>query len=164
MLNSEPMLDAPIPGQSLTAEPGSYPWEQPPQLNTVEEVIDKYLPMFNDEDIVVDLLNQMEAGIPITSIVRLLTRSATMNGVHSIDTGLLASPVLIEMIISIAEASDVKYTIGTEDNKGDKPRMSAISSSLAKFKEDEDVPMEEEEVTMEEPEEAPMGMMARRET
>ena len=104
MLNREPMLDAPIPGQSLTAEPGGYPWEQPPQLNTVEEVIEKYLPLFNDEDIVIDLLNQMEAGIPITSIVSLLTRSATMNGVHSIDTGLLASPVLIEMVISIAEA------------------------------------------------------------
>ena len=106
----------------------------------------------------------MEAGIPITSIVSLLTRSATMNGVHSIDTGLLASPVLIEMVISIAEASDVKYTIGTEDVKDDKPRMSAISASLAKFKEGADLPMEEEEVPMEETEEAPMGMMARRET
>jgi hypothetical protein len=164
MLNKEPMLDAPIPGQSLTAEPGGYPWEQPPQLNTVEEVIEKYLPLFNDEDIVIDLLNQMEAGIPITSIVSLLTRSATMNGVHSIDTGLLASPVLIEMVISIAEASDVKYTIGTEDVKDDKPRMSAISASLAKFKEDADVPMEEEDMPMEEVEESPMGIMARRET
>ena len=42
--------------------------------------------------------------------------------------------------------------------------MSAISASLAKFKEDADVPMEEEDMPMEEVEEAPMGMMARRET
>ena len=38
------MIDAPIPGQSLTNEPGSYPWEKPPKLNTVDEVISNYLP------------------------------------------------------------------------------------------------------------------------
>lgn len=156
------MLDAPIPGQSLTGEPGSYPWEQPPKLNTVDEVVDKYLPMFENEDLVIDFVNQMEAGIPITTIVSVLTRSGVMAGAHSIDTGLLASPVLVEMLISVAEASEIDYKIGTEKTKSDKPRMSAIQASLEKFNESDDMPVMEEEIPIEEPEEAPMGMMARR--
>ena len=156
------MLDAPIPGQSLTGELGSKPWEQPPRMSTVDEVVDKYLPMFSDEDLVIDFVNQMEAGIPITTIVSVLTKSGVMAGAHSIDTGLLASPVLVEMLISVAEASDIEYKIGTEKVKNDKPRMSAIQASLKDFGEPEGVTLMEEEVPVEEPEEAPMGMMARR--
>ena len=33
-------FDAPIPGQSLTDEPGNYPWEHPPQFASVEEATD----------------------------------------------------------------------------------------------------------------------------
>jgi|TARA_R110000803_G_scaffold69620_2_gene132054 hypothetical protein len=161
MLN-EPMLDAPIPGQSLTGELGSKPWESPPRLTTVDEVVDKYIPMFDNEDLVIDFVNQMEAGIPITTIVSVLTRSGVMAGAHSIDTGLLASPVLVEMLISVAEASEIDYKIGTEKVKSDKPRMSAIQASLKEFSASEDMPVVEEEAPMEEPEEAPMGMMARR--
>ena len=31
------IFDAPIPGQSLTDEPGNYPWEHSPQYPTVED-------------------------------------------------------------------------------------------------------------------------------
>tara|TARA_R110002167_G_scaffold121444_4_gene299678 strand:- start:1025 stop:1516 length:492 start_codon:yes stop_codon:yes gene_type:complete len=161
MLN-EPMLDAPIPGQSLTGEPGSKPWEQPPRMSTVDEVVDKYIPMFKDEDLIIDFVNQMEAGIPITTIVSVLTKSGVMAGAHSIDTGLLASPVLVEMLISVAEASKVDYKIGTEKVKSTKPRMSAIQASLKEFGKPDDMPSIMEEDTEEVPEEAAMGMMTRR--
>jgi len=157
------MIDAPIPGQSLTNEPGSYPWEKPPKLNTVDEVISNYLPMFNNEDMVIDLLNQMEAGIPITSIVSLITKSGTMIGLHSIDTGLLASPVLVEMLISVADASDVDYVIGTEKVDSVKPRMSSIRATLKDFDPELEMPEVVKEEPMEELPKEPMGMMARRE-
>tara|TARA_R110002124_G_scaffold176518_2_gene344488 strand:+ start:1862 stop:2359 length:498 start_codon:yes stop_codon:yes gene_type:complete len=160
--SNEPMLDAPIPGQSLTKELGSRPWEQAPKLGTVEEVIDKYLTIFDDEDMVVDLVNQMEAGVPITTIVNVFTRSGTMSGLHSIDTGLLASPVIVEMMISVAEASKVDYVIGTEKTKSTKPRMSAIQASLKEFEQEGTMPEVQEEQPVEEPTEAPMGMMERR--
>ena len=160
--SNEPMLDAPIPGQSLTKELGSRPWEQAPKLGTVEEVIDKYLTIFDDEDMVVDLVNQMEAGVPITTIVNVFTRSGVMSGLHSIDTGLLASPVIVEMMISVAEASKVDYVIGTEKTKSTKPRMSAIQASLKEFEQEGTMPEVQEEQPVEEPTEAPMGMMERR--
>ena len=34
------VFDAPIPGQSLTDEPGNYPWEHPPQTASIEEATD----------------------------------------------------------------------------------------------------------------------------
>ena len=33
-------FDAPVPGQSLTDEPGNYPWEHAPQHSDPEEVLD----------------------------------------------------------------------------------------------------------------------------
>ena len=32
-------FDAPIPGQSLTNEPGNAPWEHPPQMVKMEEAM-----------------------------------------------------------------------------------------------------------------------------
>jgi len=157
--SNDPLLDAPIPGQSLTKELGSRAWEQSPKLGTVEEVIDKYLTLFDDEDTVIELVNQMESGLPISTMVTVFTRGGVMGGLHSIDTGLLASPVLIEMMISVAEAAGVDYVIGTENTKGTKPPMGAIQESLEDFKSDST--MVEEEI-VEEPAEAPMGMMERR--
>ena len=160
--SNAPTLDAPIPGQSLTKELGSRPWEQAPKLGTVEEVIDKYLTIFDDEDLVIDLVNQMDSGVPITTIVSVFTKSGVMSGLHSIDTGLLASPVIIEMMISVAEASKVDYVIGTEKTKSTKPRMSAIHASLKDFNKEGTVSEGAEEQLLEEPTEAPMGMMERR--
>ena len=33
-------FDTPTPGQSLTDEPGNYPWEHAPQFTDVEDVMD----------------------------------------------------------------------------------------------------------------------------
>ena len=43
MIKPEDFLEAPIPGMSLTTEPGSVPWEQPPQLVTIQQVADFYI-------------------------------------------------------------------------------------------------------------------------
>ena len=42
MANFDKLLDAPIPGQSLTAEVGSRPWQQPAKYNTVEDALEFY--------------------------------------------------------------------------------------------------------------------------
>ena len=39
---SPDLLQGPIPGMSLTKEPGEYPWERPTQLTTVEEAVEYY--------------------------------------------------------------------------------------------------------------------------
>ena len=54
------MFDGPIAGQSLTAELGSRPWQNPPKLKTAEEAIEYYLPKLTNPDRLPTLLNMIE--------------------------------------------------------------------------------------------------------
>jgi len=113
-INNEVILDAPIPGQSLTAEPKSRPWRRPYRFATVDEAVEFYMPMFADETFTALLTEQIENGIPLTTISEILTTSNVMEGNHSIDVAILVSPILIESMQFIAEEQGVKPVIGTE--------------------------------------------------
>jgi len=169
----EVMFDAPIPGQGLTAPVGGRPWQQPPQYTTVEEALDNYyMPKFTDQDFLPELLNIVELGIPLTTIANSFQLSAVMEGKHTIDVGVLVIPVIVELLINISEANDVKYTSGLEKEK--EKGLSNVQIALAKkqglletdIEKEEDMPIKEEEEDMEE--EEPMsisiGLMSRRES
>ena len=68
MRQREVQVDAPIPGMSLTAPLGGRPWQQPPQMTTVEEAIDYYLPKLMDREFLPELLTIVELGVPLTTI------------------------------------------------------------------------------------------------
>jgi hypothetical protein len=108
-------LSAPIPGQSLTVEPGSVPWEQPPQYTTLAEVVKFYTEKIDDPDLILDLLDLLKRDIPILTIVNTLTKSSIMHGYHYVDVGFLVTPILVEMIKTIAELNDVPYVVSGED-------------------------------------------------
>ena len=164
-----PEINAPIPGMSLTAPLGGRPWQQPPQMATVEEAIDYYVPKIMDREFVPELLTIIELGIPLTTIANSFQLASVMEGKHSIDVGILVIPVLVELMITLADANEVEYVSGMsrEKEKG----LSNAQIALAKKKGllDKDMKVEEptpeptEEPT-EEPEEEPnMGLMSRRE-
>lgn len=96
-------IDAPIAGQSLTAELGGRPWQQPPQYKTVEEALDYYIPRITEPTLQDDLMNVIELGIPLTTIADALQSGGVMEGKHSIDVGILILPVLIETLAFLAE-------------------------------------------------------------
>ena len=66
-----PSFDRPTPGMSLTAELGNRPWQQPPQYSTVEEALQWYIPRLTNPELLDQLLDVMESGIPLTTIVSL---------------------------------------------------------------------------------------------
>lgn len=101
---------APIPGMSLTREPGNAPWEQPPLHDTPEKSLAFYLEKFDDEDTLDDLIFALEAGYPVDAMVDFLTSYGVMEGYHSFDVKVLISPILHEYIVSLAEASGIEYT------------------------------------------------------
>jgi hypothetical protein len=115
MANPNMFLSAPIPGQSLTVEPGNVPWEQPPQYTTLDEVVKFYSNKMSDPEIMLDLLELVKRDIPILTIVNTLTKSALMQGYHYVDVGFLVTPILVEMIKTIAELNDVSYVVSTAD-------------------------------------------------
>ena len=175
----EPKLDAPIAGMALTHELGARPWQRPPQYSTIDEVIDYYITRMASEDFEKSLLQIMEMDVPLTVVANTMQLSGVMEGIHSVDTGLLATPVLIEMMMLIGDKNDVKYNSGLENETKNVPNKALISRALEELKqemeeddmeEDESISMEEEQEKVslenenkEEPQEL-KGLMSRRNT
>ena len=155
----EPEFDAPIAGMSLTHELGARPWQSPAQYTNVDEVIQYYIEKFQIEDAEKSLLDVLEMGVPVSIIANTLQLSSVMEGVHSIDTGLLVLPVLMELIMYIGDKNKVKYDSGLKrGNTG--VRDSLVARAIKEFKEEDgkEKPVEEEQAMVEEPK----GLMARR--
>jgi len=164
----EPMIDAPIAGQSLTAELGNRPWQQPPQYTTVEEALQYYIPRLTNPEMLDDLFNVMETGIPLTTLANAIQSSGVMEGKHSLDVGILILPVLMETMAYLAEESDIEYVAGTNKKIGsDKPSKAAIARAIAMVKKEKGESSEEPEEEMQtemELEEPSGGLMSRRNT
>tara|TARA_R110001583_G_scaffold54421_1_gene166660 strand:- start:264 stop:782 length:519 start_codon:yes stop_codon:yes gene_type:complete len=164
----EPMIDAPIAGQSLTAELGNRPWQQPPQYTTVEEALQYYVPRLTNPEMLGDLLNVMETGIPLTTLANAIQSSGVMEGKHSLDVGILIMPVLMETMAYLAEESGIEYEVGTNKKIGsDKPSSAAIARAIAMVKKEKGESSEEPEEEMQtemELEEPSGGLMSRRNT
>ena len=63
------MFDAPIPGQSLTKNPGIYPWDKPAKFNTTDEDLVYYIDRIDDDANGAELLSLMQTGLPIATLV-----------------------------------------------------------------------------------------------
>jgi hypothetical protein len=105
----------PIPGQSLTAEPGASQYERPPKFAKPEEAFEVYLDKFSDEETREGLFALLEQGIAADLIANMLTREATRNGVHSIDVAVILRPMVHEYISVLAEAAGIEFTKNLED-------------------------------------------------
>jgi len=79
------MFDAPIPGESLTIELGSRPWQQAPEMATVDEAIEYYMERLSTDEFMNQLMDVLELEVPITSIVNTMQLNSVMEGVHSVD-------------------------------------------------------------------------------
>lgn len=122
------LLMQPVPGMSLTTEPGSRPWEQPPQLVKLSEVVEYYSDKLTDPEVVDSVLDAMRNDVPVYELTSGLTKYETMNGTHSVDTAILATPVIVEMLTTLAELNDVGYVITKED----KQQMTKIDDKIVR--------------------------------
>lgn len=162
---SPSMLRAPIPGMSLTTEPGNRPWENPPQLVTVEEAIDFYSEKLLDPEKADAILEAMELEVSIEAMADMLTTSAVMEGIHTIDVSVLVTPVIQEMLRYVGDLNEVEYieSYAEMDKKKRIPKSEARKIVREVAKEYNRLPsakkQDEEEMSTEEPK---AGLMARR--
>lgn len=152
-------LSRPVPGQSLTHEVRARPWQNPPQFNTVEESMDWYLERFDNPELVQEMLSIIENKVPLSVIANSMQLGAVLQGVHSIDVGVLITPIIIEILRTLAEKTDTDYVIGDEPEDTDRPSDAVIESAVNKVK---SMPIEDKLEEIEENDEEPMGLMARR--
>ncbi len=159
-------FDYPIPGEGMTAELGSRPWQNPPQYATVEQALEFYIPKLVSEEMYDGILDSMELGIPLTTMADSMQSAAVMQGLHTVDVGILAMPVIIEMLAYIGDEAGIEYNLGM-DKPIDEDKISSTKIALAMKKMREKLPEaleeREEKPDMEEPmsEPAPTGLMAR---
>ena len=161
-IESAPSFDAPIPGMSLTHALGDRPWQSPAQYSTVDEAIQYYMDRMTTDDFMDQLMDILELGISVSDIANIIQTSSVMEGIHSVDVGVLVSPVIMEMIMFVADSAGVKYETGLDEPE-EKPVSKAKIAKILNELETELEDKEEEQVTetiVEE--EEPKGLMARR--
>ena len=144
------------PGISLTDNPRSTPWNTPPQLVKVEEVAQRYIDSLSMPNTINSALDVLETGIPIAALANAMMLTGVSSNVHTIDAGILVIPVIIEMLVTLAELHKVKYTVFEKNPDDDNIPAHVIRKAMMKAKE---TPAD---IVEEEP--APMlsGLMARK--
>lgn len=163
MAKKMPSISAPVPGQSLTAEPGSRPWENPPRYPKVEDALEFYLDNLSQPEKLASALDEIEGGAPIGLLVNTLQTLGTSKGLHSLDVGVLVSPILIEFYKAAAEQEGISYTIGDEDEGKKVSRAQAdmiVKELMSEEKAEDETAVVNTET--EDEEEQNKGLMARR--
>lgn len=167
------IFDSAIPGESLTGELGAQPYEQPPQLPSVEEALEFYSATLLSEQLMGRIASHLETGRKVTHLAEMIVVSGVASGRHTLDVAVLVLPVVMEILGLIGDMYKIDYNMGTEEDKEEAEEQLVKSASNAISKEDEteendlfsDIEdMPEEEIGMEEqvPMEQPSGLMARR--
>lgn len=141
-INNEPNLDAPIPGQSLTHELGARPWQTPAQYTTVEEALDYYIPRFANDEVTEQLMDVLEMGVPVTTLANTIQLGGVMEGKHSVDVGMLVIPVLMELIMYMADSEGIEYNTGME--KDTEVRGTQIDKAILRLQEETEAESDEE--------------------
>tara|TARA_R100001082_G_C4364160_1_gene160951 strand:+ start:986 stop:1498 length:513 start_codon:yes stop_codon:yes gene_type:complete len=166
-LSDQPSFSAPVPGQSLTAELGARPWQNPPEYSTVDEAIEYYMQRMSAEDFMLQAADILEMGVPVTVLANTMQMSSVMEGLHTVDVGMMTLPLLMEMLMLIGDAAGIEYNTGLD--RPTETRDSFLAKMVSKFqKEVEGVDLKSEREEDEEPiemdveDDEPVGLMARR--
>ena len=149
----EPTFELPVPGMAMTHEVGARPWQTPAQYTNVDDVAQFYIGQMQSDTFTDQVTSLLETKMPVTMIANSMNTVNIMEGVHSIDVGILTMPIIMETIMLIAEQQGIDYVTGLEQNYDTQVMETDIYSAADQADEEEEIPVVEEE---------PMGLMSRR--
>jgi hypothetical protein len=115
---AEALLEGPIPGQSLTGEPGNTPWESPPEISSPEDAVNFIFDNMKSEENMSKLLGFMTAGVPLEAITKTITFAGFAAGHWTPDVAELIQPTVTLGLLNVALAAGINPTI--EVNQKDK--------------------------------------------
>jgi len=121
-------FDRPIPGQSLTNEPKNNPWEQPPEMDTIEDVTKYYIESLANQDVIDDFAALCQMGVPLKPIVQSITQQGQMRGLHTVDNSLLVAPVIHEFLKQAIESMGIEV-----DDDGRNMQVEAEEAEMRRF-------------------------------
>ena len=146
---SDNRFDAPIPGQSLTDEPGNYPWEHPPQRASVEEALDDIYESLMQEKNMKRMFTLLRMGIPVEALVKIITFAGFLEGKYTVDVAKLLEPMVSMIITGEATLAEIpaKINIGDAEDTDFYKEMAGRKYDMKLDKEQKDkqieMPMEE---------------------
>lgn len=144
------------PGISFTDNPRSTPWNTPPKLVKVQDIAQRYIDSLSQPNTINSMLDVLETGVPIAALANAMMLTGVASNVHTIDAGILVTPVIVEMLVTLAEIHGVEYQVFEKDPDADNIPARVIREALRKAKE---TPAE----VVEEPSEPMLsGLMARK--
>ena len=113
-------FDTPVPGQSLTDEPGNYPWEHPPQYVTTDGAADHLWNRMSEPEFAEQIIAMLDAGVPVEAIGRTVLFGGFLKGKFSPDVAFIIAEPVMKMIATIgviAEVKDIKMSMDDITNK-----------------------------------------------
>ena len=122
-------FSAPIPGQSLTDEPGNYPWEHQPKNTDPETIVNDLFMRMTQPEALQEILVMLDAGIPVEAIVRVMVFTGFAEGEFNPDVGFIIIEPLMEAVATIglrAGVKNLKLTISDTGNKDFRKTMSEL--------------------------------------
>ena len=105
----------PIPGMSLTKEPGNWPWEQPAMYVELPDVIDYYSERLTEDAAFDGIVEALKNDATVTDLTNVVIKAGVMKGIHTIDVGMLAFPVIAEIIKTVGDIAGVGYIVSPEE-------------------------------------------------
>jgi hypothetical protein len=143
------------PGISLTDKPRTTPWNTPPNMVNVSDIAQKYVDGLSSPEMLNSTLDAIETGVPLAALANAMMLTGVASNGHTIDAGILVIPVIIEMLVTLAEIHDIEYTVFPKAADADDIPARVIKNAMKKA----GAPVVEEEV-------APVvelsGLMARK--
>jgi len=158
-------LDAPIAGQSLTAPVGDRPWQRPSRYADPDDALAFYMDRITKPRMANQMMDILEMGIPVDTLVDMIQAGGVMEGLHNIDVGIIISPALAEAISSMADAAEITYTKISEPEDKNKPYDTEIANTLREMSEETGEQLKdikEEPAEIQDIEQKSQGLMARR--
>tara|TARA_R100001015_G_C4617392_1_gene173661 strand:- start:45 stop:569 length:525 start_codon:yes stop_codon:yes gene_type:complete len=113
-------FNAPIPGQSLTDEPGKWPWEQPAKYTDLKETLDVTMDRLFKPKFLERVITMLKAGIPVEGIARTIVFAGFAEGQYTVDVATMITKPVFEAVLTIgliAEVENMQITIDTEQQK-----------------------------------------------
>ena len=138
-------FSAPIPGQSLTDEPGNYPWEHPPKNTDPETIVNDLFMRMTQPEALQEILVMLDAGVPVEAIVRVMVFTGFAEGEFNPDVGFIIIEPLMEAVATIglrAGVKNLKLSISDTGNKDFRKTMSELKLA----NEQKEMPMPAKEI------------------
>lgn len=137
------LIQAAIPGQSLTDSPKNPPWERPAEMSSLEDVVTHYVTRLADESVMDDMAMVFKLGADLETVVETLHTAGAMKGMHTVEAGMLAGPVIASFLKSMLATYDIdapERSVDPDTQMEEREHMrisTLLDSAMAQAKEED---------------------------